>query len=32
MALSAAVSSGTAAAADANPVPYPQGYRDWHHV
>lgn len=22
----------TLAAADAPPVPYPQGYRDWHHV
>ena len=30
--LSAAVSSSSVGAADANPVPYPQGYRDWHHV
>ena len=24
--------SGIAAAADPAPVPYPKGYRDWHHV
>jgi hypothetical protein len=24
--------SGVAAAADPAPVPYPKGYRDWHHV
>lgn len=23
---------GLAAAAESNPVPYPKGYRDWHHV
>ena len=32
MVLSAAVSSSSVSAADANPVPYPKGYRDWHHV
>ena len=32
VALSAATATGLAAAADAPPVPYPKGYRDWHHV
>jgi len=30
--LSAAVSSSSVGAVDSNPVPYPKGYRDWHHV
>lgn len=31
-ALVATVLSSVAAAADPAPVPYPTGYRDWHHV
>ena len=27
-----AAAAGLAVAADAPPVPYPKGYRDWHHV
>jgi len=28
----ATIAVASAQAADAPPVPYPQGYRDWHHV
>jgi hypothetical protein len=27
-----ALGAGAAAAAETPPVPYPEGYRDWHHV
>jgi Cytochrome P460 len=30
--LAATLATTLAHAADAPPVPYPQGYRDWHHV
>ena len=32
VAISAAAAASLAVAADAPPVPYPKGYRDWHHV
>lgn len=31
-AISAIGATGLAVAAEATPVPYPKGYRDWHHV
>lgn len=32
LAISAVGAAGPVAAADSTPVPYPKGYRDWHHV
>jgi hypothetical protein len=32
LAIAGLVPAGIAVAADSTPVPYPKGYRDWHHV
>jgi hypothetical protein len=32
LAITAATTTGLATASDSTPVPYPKGYRDWHHV